>query len=121
MTENNRWQAGSVTYDVDRNVPVAKTRSQTRVYPWFQMQVGDSFFVPLDVDGTEDSGAVGVKNLRASIYNSGRHALTSRGLHRQDGYTVLMRKLSEGGRVGLRAWLVCETTDRIPGGDDPGS
>lgn len=88
-------------YEIDRDVPLAKTQNEgSRVYPWFDMEVGDSFFVPLD------TGSASQKNLRASIYNSGRNALMGRGMLQKDGYRVVVRKMVENGVVGLRAWLL---------------
>tara|TARA_R100000306_G_C4352963_1_gene131125 strand:+ start:352 stop:660 length:309 start_codon:yes stop_codon:yes gene_type:complete len=89
------------TYGIDRDVPLAKSQNEgSRVYPWFDMEVGDSFFVPLD------TGLTGQKNLRASIYNAGRNALMVRGMLQKDGYRVVVRKMVENGVVGLRAWLL---------------
>ncbi len=33
---------------IDKNIPAPKTRSKRDKYPWKGMDIGDSFFVPID-------------------------------------------------------------------------
>jgi hypothetical protein len=90
-------------YGIEHNIPLPRSqKAGARVYPWFDMEVGDSFFVPLD------SGPTGQKNLRASVYNAGRHALGMRKMSKEDGYNVVVRKLVENEVPGFRAWLYKE-------------
>jgi hypothetical protein len=68
------------------------------------MEVGQSFFVPLE----EGLGHSGEKSIRASIYNSGRHSIRARAL--SSGWPsatvcVSIRKATKDGVDGLRAWL----------------
>lgn len=89
-------------YAVDKGVSVTPSDNRTR-FPWRQMEVGDSFFVPLPLS-QED----GDKYLRSSIYNAGRSSLNTRGLLVSDGYNIVVRKVTENGTVGLRAWMTKE-------------
>jgi hypothetical protein len=94
-------------YVIDKGIEVAPSGNLTgRLYPWLAMDVGDSFFVPLD----DSAGTVATKNLRSSIYNSGRHALLARGMSHAS-HVVVVRKLVEGGVVGFRGWLVKREDD----------
>lgn len=86
-------------YTIDKGVKIAPTGTGgRRKYPWAVMEVGDSFFVPIE-DPDKD------RFLRSSIYNAGRSSLTTRGFDRAE-YNVVVRKTSENGTVGLRSWLV---------------
>ena len=89
-------------YPVDEGIEIDAVAKDTTVYPWATMKVGDSFFVPLDDAGSRPR----VRHLRSSIYNCGRSSLRSRGLTREDGYNVVVRKVTLNGVVGFRAWMV---------------
>ena len=85
-------------FTIDKGVAHSPSNSHRRVYPWYDMEVGDSFFVAIPVG----SDAHAERNLRATIYNSGRNMMT-----RRDGsYTLSVRKVVEGGVVGFRSWLL---------------
>ena len=92
-------------YAVDKGITVREAgKGLGRKYPWAGMDVGDSFFVPFS-DSAKD------RHLRSSIYNSGRSSLVTRGFDRADGYNVVVRKTSENGILGFRAWLVGPLSD----------
>lgn len=48
-------------FEVEKDIPLPKTRQKLKKYPWDSMEIGDSFLVPK----TEG------KNARASAYASG--------------------------------------------------
>lgn len=35
-----------MTFEIQKGIPVTETRGTPRRYPWGEMEVGDSFFVP---------------------------------------------------------------------------
>ena len=88
-----------MTIKVDKDVPVpAYTRvGRPSRYPWSEMEVGDSFFVP--VSEGED-----IHKLRTSISGS-RYAYT-KGMVKRHGveYRATIRTVTEGGVEGVRAW-----------------
>ena len=85
-------------FTIDKGVAHTPSNSHRRLYPWYDMGVGDSFFVAIPVG----SDAHAERNLRATIYNSGRNMLS----RRDGGYTLSVRKVVEGGVVGFRSWLL---------------
>jgi hypothetical protein len=85
-------------FTIDKGVAHTPSNAHRRLYPWYDMGVGDSFFVPVP----EGSDAHTERNLRATIYNSGRNMLA----HRDGDYTLSVRKVVENGVVGLRSWLL---------------
>ena len=86
-------------YFISKNVDVP-VRAHT--YPWKDMMVGDSFFVPMSHARSTE------KNLRSALYNSGTQALGQRNdyVRTQDKYRVVVRKTDHLGVPGFRAWLV---------------
>lgn len=38
----------ALAFKIERNVPVPKRRVRNAKYPWADLKIGDSFFVPLD-------------------------------------------------------------------------
>lgn len=51
MTTNSNQSGHSIT--VERGVPIPPKQVRfTAKYPWYTMQVGDSFFIPDRADGT---------------------------------------------------------------------
>ena len=93
-------------FTVESGIEVSPMGSSlaTRRYPWFSMEVGQSFFVPLEEGLDQKEG----KSVRASIYNSGRHAIRARALSSgrpSATVSVSIRKATKDGVDGLRAWL----------------
>jgi len=94
------------TFAVENGMELSPMGSPTiRKYPWFSMNVGQSFFVPTEADQE--------KSIRASIYNSGRHSIKMRAI--SAGWPastvegrpacVSIRRVTKDGVEGLRAWL----------------
>ena len=69
-----------------------------RLYPWHDMEIGDSFFVVIPVG----SDAHAERNLRATIYNSGRNMMAQSGM----AYSLSVRKVVENSVTGFRAWVL---------------
>jgi hypothetical protein len=79
-------------YVIEKEVEIP-TRTRTK-YPWMEMNVGDSFFVPVP-----DSGR-SAASIRASLYASGR------GIFKKwPEYRIVVRKSNRLGVNGLRVWL----------------
>ena len=89
-----------MSYPVSKDIPIPE---QTRTkYPFRNMGVGDSFFVPMsDATSTE-------KNLRSSLYNAGLLAIRARWLP-EPGFKhrIKVRKTVNPscGTSGFRVWL----------------
>lgn len=78
-------------FQIDANVPIPEKQMR---YPWKQLKVGHSFFVPGKTP--QDIGAC-------------RQYAT-----RTLGYKFVSRKLTERGVVGVRVWRIeCRALDRI--------
>jgi hypothetical protein len=77
-------------FTVESGIEVSPMGSSlaTRRYPWFSMEVGQSFFVPLEEGLDQKEG----KSVRASSWPSAT-------------VCVSIRKATKDGVDGLRAWL----------------
>lgn len=84
-------------YKVEANVPLIKKGTKNALkYPWAEMKVGDSFFVPVGTNTT-------IYALGNSLYHSGRTWLLRHGLKH---LTIAKRTATEDGVKGVRVWLV---------------
>ena len=55
-----------MSFEIEKNIPVTDARSTRNVYPFADMEVGDSFFVPV----TENIGKVSLgRRLRSAVHN----------------------------------------------------
>jgi hypothetical protein len=68
---------------IDKNVPIPKGRHNAK-YPWKELEVGDSFFIP----GKDAKSTSGIKR---SAKNSA-------------GIDILTRAVTENGVNGMRVW-----------------
>ena len=96
-------------YVIEKEVEIP-TRTRTK-YPWMEMNVGDSFFVPV-----QDSGR-SAASIRASLYASGREAIKKiptpttvlpsgrEALKRRPECKIIVRQSNRLGVKGLRVWL----------------
>ena len=87
-----------MTIKVDKDVP---TPTYIRVgrparYPWSEMGVGDSFFVPVSEDRD-------LHSLRQAV-NGSRHSYCKKNARNGGQYLVTVRTVTEGGVEGVRAW-----------------
>ena len=76
-------------YKIEKNVKVSKINKRGRraIYPWEQMEVGDSFFVP--VEGDNEQFAKKSRSITATAsarFNSGKGRYITRTL--KDGIRV---------------------------------
>ena len=85
-------------FPIDKGVVHTPPNVMRRLYPWHDMEIGDSFFVVIPV-GTN---ALADRNLRATIYNSGRNMMAQSDI----AYTLSVRKVVENGVTGFRAGLL---------------
>lgn len=79
---------------IDKNVPMPEKNRPGRKpkYPFREMQVGDSFFVPRPE-------ARSTKQHRALLYKAaGKYRL------RKPGFSVVIRPVTENGVEGVRVW-----------------
>lgn len=83
-----------MSYEIESNVPPPK-KSQRNKYPFDDMKVGDSFFVPLE------------KADPSSVRNSAfSHA------QRRDDFAVSVRHVTKDGvKTGVRVWRVAKATE----------
>ena len=83
---------------VDKDVMIPKSRGEQlkNLYPWVDMEPGDSFFVPC-VDGE-------IPKRRARISASGNRFINKYAAYR-NSYKIITRKVTENTLVGIRAWL----------------
>ena len=72
---------------IDKNVPLPKLRSPLNKYPWADMQVGDSFFIPQDP-----------ATVRASLYSCTKWARIK----------IATRRVTENGVEGIRVWRIAD-------------
>ena len=87
-----------MTIKVDKDVP---TPTYIRVgrparYPWSEMGVGDSFFVPVSEDRALHSLGQAV--------NGSRHSYCKKNARNGGQYLATVRTVTEGGVEGVRAW-----------------
>ena len=68
-------------------------------FPWSRMAIGDSFFIPVD----EGADLIRLMN-----------RITGSGCKRMGPGCVSARARFEGGRLGVRAWLIDRPGGRIP-------
>lgn len=73
-----------MAYKIDKNVPVPSAQRKGSKYPWAQMKVGDSFFIPGKPKG---------------LYAAAKGA----------GIKITVRTVKEKGKEGVRVW--CMATD----------
>lgn len=85
-------------FTIDKGVAHTPPNIYWRLYPWHDMEVGDSFFVAIPVE----ANALAERNLRATIYNSGRNMMAQSDLN----YSLSVRKVVENDVKGFRAWLL---------------
>jgi hypothetical protein len=71
---------------IDKSVPLPRPRPHNSVYPWQQMDVGDSFFAPCEKRGAVQS------------------ALSYAG--KRNGFKFATRTVTENGVTGVRVWRV---------------
>jgi len=90
-----------MTIKVDKDVPVPTSVRAGRPsrYPWSEMGVGDSFFIPV-------SEGESIDRLRNAV--SSAKVNYSKGMVERNGseYLATVRTVTEGGVKGVRAWRV---------------
>ncbi len=74
-----------MTVKIDKGVPVPKLRQKYLKYPWKEMNVGDSFFIPDTTSGRK-----------------GGMMKTPRSM----GMKIVMRNVTENGVKGVRVWRI---------------
>jgi len=82
---------------VDKGVIIPRPRGDKLkdLYPWIDMEAGDSFFVP-SIDGD-------IPKLRSKISTAGNRFINRYAAY--NGYKIITRKVTENTFVGIRAWL----------------
>ena len=88
-------------YQVDSGVAVPRALKGSK-YPWAEMEVGDSFFVP---NGTGRGG----RDTGNNACVSGRAWLRRNGLSKT--FNFAQRKTVESGVKGARIWLMKKEND----------
>ena len=81
---------------IDRGIPIAASRllsGRNTKYPWLEMHIGDSFFVPHNIDST----------IHASTASERMRANASQASRRY-GYKFITGTVTEKGIVGTRVW-----------------
>jgi len=75
---------------LENNIPIPASRKSSGVckYPWEDMKIGQSFFVPLSELTSEDARPSPPDSLKKT------------------GYRVQTRKLIENGVCGIRVWRI---------------
>lgn len=81
-------------YGIEKGIEMPAHTSRRRRYPFTDMEVGDSFFVPLDGRKAE--------NLASSISGSARSGRAARA----NGRRYVTRTVVENGVKGVRCWRV---------------
>ena len=71
---------------LDHNIPLPRRRGAHRIYPFAEMRVGDSFFVPHK----------GQKRLAAQLVSGAR----------SQGIRASARTVTENGVEGVRCWRI---------------
>ena len=89
------------TIDVDRGIPIPKTANSTQrtLYPFRDMEYGDSFFIKVLSPSKSK-----LQSVRASAYAAGLFFVRKYAAYR--GASIVTRKVHEKGDVGIRVWLV---------------
>jgi len=73
---------------IDKNVPLSRSSSGTPKYPWSDMQVGDSFFIPQISQRT-----------RGGLYTCAQRAAAIK---------ITVRSVTENGVEGVRVWRIAD-------------
>ena len=79
-------------YRVEKGVPLPLSAGQKgkNKYPWYEMEVGDSFFVPGDKRGSVHNSASGIKS--------------------RTGLCFSCSVVTENGVKGVRVWRIADKT-----------
>jgi len=78
-----------MSYTIEHNIPTPKNRYSPK-YPWNEMEVGDSFFVPI-----ESTKPI---NVRGSVAGINRR--------RQDAKFFASSVRENGKPIGIRVWRI---------------
>ena len=74
--------------EIDKNVPLSRSLRETKKYPWADMQVGDSFFIPQISEIT-----------RGGLYTGAQRAARIK---------IATRRVTENGVEGVRVWRIAD-------------
>ncbi len=77
-------------YEIEKDIPIIKSRWRESKYPFPEMEIGDSFFVPLN--GKE------ARKVQPSIVSCGNR-------YRDKRFTTRII-IEEGVKIGIRCWRV---------------
>ena len=94
MEEDNNGSNTEVT--IEKTVPMPRGTGRAIIYPWDEMEVGDSFFYPTDDDMTP-------MKRQNSVFSSVAYYRTANRLT-NDNYGITTRRRTENGVKGVRVW-----------------
>jgi len=83
-------------YEIEKNIPIRGRRSTESAYPFDYMEVGDSFFIPMDTEALHSMKELrkAKRVLAASLYNAVKR--------RHSGMKIAIR--ATDGLIGIRVW-----------------
>lgn len=99
-------------FEIEKNIPVPTTRTvQNRhysPYPFNDMGVGDSFFVPVDHSPSASEMRRQLNLVIGSVHSA---AATFRKRHNRDDFVITCRStINPHGDTGVRVWRTRELT-----------